>query len=392
MAGHTAMTNLLDTTDPVQLGERLRLARARADLTQQEAAEKLKLARTTLIALEKGHRRVRADELKRISDVYGISVNALLRPTSVLTNLVPRFRAIAPDEVEAGDAALLLNDLAAAQYELESILGIPFRPNYPSERPIGPGDIRQQAEDVAMEIRQRLGIGLGAIPDLVSLLELEFGVRVFIRALTSSKISGLFAFDEKIGACILLNKNHPRERRAITAAHELGHLIATRTQPDVVELRAVPQTREEKFAAAFSYALLMPAAFVRRRFSDLQREAGAFSPRHLILLAHQLSVSEEALCRRLEELSLLPSGTWESLRDRGFSGELVRRVLGDSAAPEVSTVPPRQWFLAAEAYRRGLLSEGQIARMLRVDRIEVRAMFDALGAEEGDGLDSFQVE
>ena len=90
---------------------------------------------------------------------------------------------------------------------------------------------------------------------LVSLLELEFGVRVFIRALTSSKISGLFAFDEKIGACILLNKNHPRERRAITAAHELGHLIATRTQPDVVELRAVPQTREEKFAAAFSYAL-----------------------------------------------------------------------------------------------------------------------------------------
>ena len=116
------MTNLLDTTDPVQLGERLRLARARADLTQQEAAEKLKLARTTLIALEKGQRRVRADELKGISDVYGVSINALLRPTSVLTNLVPRFRAIAPDEVEAGDAALLLNDLAAAQYELESIL------------------------------------------------------------------------------------------------------------------------------------------------------------------------------------------------------------------------------------------------------------------------------
>jgi Zn-dependent peptidase ImmA (M78 family)/transcriptional regulator with XRE-family HTH domain len=392
MAGHTAMTNLFDTTDPVQLGERLRLARARADLTQQEAADKLKLARTTLIALEKGQRRVRADELKSMSDVYGISINALLRPTSVLTNLVPRFRAIAPDEVEAADAALLLNDLAAAQYELESILSIPFRPNYPPERPIGFGDIRQQAEDVAMEIRQRLGIGLGAISDLVSLLELEFGVRVFIRALSSSKISGLFAFEEKIGACILLNKNHPRERRAITAAHELGHLIATRTQPDVVELHAVPQTREERFAAAFSYALLMPAALVRRRFSDLQRETGAFAPRHLILLAHQMAVSEEALCRRLEELSLLPAGTWESLRDRGFSGELVRRVLGDRAAPEASAVPPRQWFLAAEAYRRGLLSEGQIARMLRVDRVEVRGMFDALGAEEDDGVDSFQVE
>jgi len=65
---------------------------------------------------------------------------------------------------------------------------------------------------------------------------------------------------------------------------------------------------------------------VRRRFAELRQETGAFSPRHLILLAHQLSVSEEALCRRLEELNLLPAGTWDSLRDRGFSGELVRRV------------------------------------------------------------------
>lgn len=385
------MTTLLEMTDPVQLGERLRLARSRANLTQQEAADKLKLARTTLVALEKGQRRLRSEELQSMSTVYGIAVNTLLRPTSLLLNLVPRFRAIMATEAASSEAALLLNDLAAAQYELESILGIPFRPNYPPERPVGAGDIRQQAEDVAMDIRQRLGIGLGAIPDLVSLLELEFGVRIFIHPLKSSKISGLFVFDESIGACILLNKNHPRERRAITAAHELGHLISTRTQPDVVDLHVAPQTREERFAAAFSYALLMPASLVRRRFTDLQREAGAFSPRHLILLAHQLAVSEEALCRRLEELDLLPAGTWDSLRDRGFSSTIVRNVLGDKIE-EAPTVPPRLWFLAAEAYRRGLLSEGQISRMLRASRIDVRMMLDSLGVEDADGINSLQVE
>ena len=382
------MTNLLDTTDPIQLGERLRNARARAGFTQQDAADKLTLARTTLVALEKGQRRLRPEELKSMTDVYGISVNALLRPQSVFVNLVPRFRSIAPNEQDAADAALLLNDLAAAEFELETILGISSRPQYPPERAIGPGDIRDQAEDAALEIRQRLGLGLGAISDIVSLLELEFGVRIFIRPLGAGRISGLFAFDSQIGACILLNKNHPRERRAMTAAHELGHLIATRTQPDVVDLHAAPQSREERFAAAFAYALLMPAAFLRRRFAELQQESGAFSPRHLILLAHQLSVSEEAMCRRLEELHLLPSGTWDSLRDRGFSGELVRRVLGDKVTPEESTVPPRLWYLAAEAHRRGLLSEGQIARMLKTDRIELRAMLDVLGAEEGDRLDS----
>jgi len=388
MAGYLEMTNLLDRIDPIQLGERLRSARARAGLTQQDAAVKLGMARTTLITLEKGQRRVRPEELKDMAEVYGCSVNALLRPHSVSVSLVPRFRSIAPDEEDAADAALLLNDLAGSQVELENILGIPARPQYPPERSIGPGDIRDQAEDAALETRQRLGIGLGPIPDIVSLLELEFGVRVFIRPLGAGRISGLFAFDDQIGACILLNKNHPRERRAMTAAHELGHLIATRNQPDVVDFHAAPQSREERFAAAFSYSFLMPAAFVRRRFAELRQETGAFSPRHLILLAHQLSVSEEALCRRIEELNLLPSGTWDSLRDRGFSGDLVRQVLGDRATSEESTFPPRVWYLAGEAYRRGLLSEGQIARMLKTDRVELRAMFDALGAEEGAELDS----
>jgi Zn-dependent peptidase ImmA (M78 family)/DNA-binding XRE family transcriptional regulator len=382
------MTNPLDRIDSIQLSERLRNARARAGLTQQDAAEKLGIARTTLIALEKGQRRVRSEELRNIAALYGSSVNALLRAQSVSVSLVPRFRSIAPEEEDAADAALLLNDLAGSQVELENILGIPARPHYPPERPIGPGDIRDQAEDAALETRQRLGIGLGPISDIVSLLELEFGIRVFIRPLGASRISGLFVFDEQVGACILLNKNHPRERRAMTAAHELGHLIATRTQADVVDFHTSPQSREERFAAAFSYSFLMPAAFVRRRFAELRQETGAFSPRHLILLAHQLYVSEEALCRRLEDLNLLPSGTWDSLRDRGFSGELVRRVLGDRPAPEESGFPPRLWYLAGEAYRRGLLSEGQIARMLKTDRVELRAMFDTLGAEEGVELDS----
>jgi len=385
------MTNPLGKIDLVQMGERLRTARSRAGLTQEEAAKKLKLARTTLLALEKGQRRLRIEELKSIAEVYGISTNEFFRKESALVALVPRFRAIPTlDKKDADEAALLLNDLAAAQVELESLLGIGFYPNYPPERLLGPGEIREQAEDLAIEVRQRLGIGLSAIPDIVSLIELDLGVRVFVRPLRSGSISGLFAFDEKIGACILLNKNHPRERRAITAAHELAHLIATRRQPDVVEVRAGAQSREERFAVAFSFALLMPAALVRRRFADLQREGGAFSPRQLILLAHQLGVSEEALCRRLEELHLIPGGTWDSLRDRGFSGDMARRVLGDKAPENEDVVSPRLWFLAGEAHRRNLLTEGQIARMLKVDRLEVRMMLDALGVEDGNELEPLQ--
>jgi len=45
-------------------------------------------------------------------------------------------------------------------------------------------------------------------------------------------------------------------------------------------------------------------------------------------------------------------------------------------------------MLAAEAYRRDLLTEGQLAQMLHMDRVEVRNMVDTLGAEDDHGVHS----
>ena len=305
------MTNE-DRHEPLALAERLKVARSTAGLTQEEVSQALKIARTTLVALEQGHRRVKPEELREFAKLYGVSVNALLRPSSVQVNLVPRFRSVAGASEEAAlHAAKLLNDLASTEIELEQLVGQPLQPNYPPERTILPGDVREQAEDMAAELRHRLGVGLAPITDAIRILELELGIRVFVRPLQSGSLSGLFAFDKDVGACVLLNQNHPRERRALTAFHEVGHLLTSRDQPAVVDLSCLPQSREEKFATAFSLAFMMPAPGVRRRFHQFKRDAGGFSPRHLILMAHEFNVSEEALCRRLEELRLIPRGTWE---------------------------------------------------------------------------------
>ena len=388
------MLSVLENRSAKDIGERLRAARSNAGLTQQKAADDLNLARTTLIAIEKGERRVRADEFRAMVSLYGISVNTFFQSECGAVEFVPRFRALSGvSDQAATDAARLLSDLAIAEFELERILGMPLRRDYPPERRIGAGDIREQAEDAALEARQRLGLGLSPINDIVSLLELDVGFRVFVQPLKSSAVSGLFVFDEAIGACMLLNKNHPRERRALTAAHEYGHFLSARQQPDILsEATRGAQSREEKFATAFAPALMMPATAIRRRFEDLRREAGRFSPRHLILLAHQFNVSEEALCRRLEELGLVRAGMWESLRGRGFSGELVREVLGDKAQARETPVSPRIWYLASEAYRRDLLSEGQIAKRLGIDRVNVRAMLDStmLDGLEAEALDDLE--
>ena len=61
-----------------ELGARLREARTRAVLTQQEVAESLCISRSAVSLIEKGQRRIDALELQRLSHLYGQSVPELL--------------------------------------------------------------------------------------------------------------------------------------------------------------------------------------------------------------------------------------------------------------------------------------------------------------------------
>src|SRR3546814_20402342 len=92
-SGSVAMTARLDIS-PQELGERLKLARETAGITQADAASEIEVARTTLVAMEKGERRVRIQELTKLASFHGTAVNALLRPEAVPVDLVPRFRRL----------------------------------------------------------------------------------------------------------------------------------------------------------------------------------------------------------------------------------------------------------------------------------------------------------
>ena len=374
------------------VGVRLRVARERAGLTQAAAAEAIRVARTTLVALEKGQRRFRINEIQELARCYGTSANALLRREAAHIDLTPRFRRLGTvDSGEAAAAARLLTDLVRAEVELENLLGVTRARNYPPNRPLLPGDVRLQAENDAAELRRWLGLGLAPVGDLADLLDLEIGVRVHVRRLDSC-VSGLFAFDDELGACMLLNAGHPRTRRTWTAAHELGHLVSRRHDPDVLEDGVDGNSREERYADAFARAFLTPARTVAHRFREVTAGAPRLTRRHVILLAHAFGVSREALVRRLEELALVKRGTWDWFQaNRGITDDQVRQVLGDSRLPDRDRfdaerpVPLRLSLLAAEAHRRDLLSEGQLARLLRVDRVELRKMLD--DADDGSGPD-----
>ena len=384
--------------DPIALGEKLRLAREATSITQAEAAKHIDVARTTLVAIEKGQRKVRFPELKKLADLYKTSVNSLLREEAVHVDLVPRFRRqVMSNDGLAEQAANVMSQLAKAEIELENILGITHVRNYPPERPLLPGDVIKQAEQDALELRQWLGLGQSPIQDITSIIELDLGIRFFVRKL-DSKISGLFAYDDSLGACILVNGNHRKDRRTNTSAHELGHFIGTRRMPEVYFSDDPMTSREEKYADAFARSFLMPSRALLTKFKEVTAGASNFTRRHIIIISHHFGVSREAAVRRLEELQAVKRGTWDwFIMHGGITDEQALEVLGDRAPnnrDQAQSEKPTTFRLNAlicQTWREGLLSEGQLSKLVGIDRYELREILDDhdLDGSESDDAPSF---
>ncbi|MDE0219711.1 MAG: XRE family transcriptional regulator [Spirochaetaceae bacterium] len=375
-----------------EIGRRLRLAREIAGIRQETAAQVIGVSRPTLVSIEKGARRVRIHEIRRLAHHYGTSVNALLRREAVHTDLVPRFRKLwqAADD-QTAEAVQLLNRLVKAEVELENILGISRRIAYPPERGINSGDVNELAELHASELRRWLGIGNGPVVDVFGMIELDLGIRLYQRRLSSqSRVAGLFAYDAAVGACILLNANHPLRRRIQSAVHELGHFIGTRQAPEVLEDTERFLSREERYASAFGRAFLTPRQGFKESFRQLTAGAERLTRRHVILLAHRHHISREACVRRLEELELVNKGAWAWFEANGrISDAQELEVLGAASetrdpAKDESNRPMshRMSLMAHAAWKRGLMSEGQLAEMLDLHRVELREVIDQIETED----------
>lgn len=136
----------------------------------------------------------------------------------------------------------------------------------------------------------------------------------------------------------------------------------------------------ERFADAFARCLLMPASGLRRRFNELSRAArGKITAAEICRLAHRYFVSAEAMMLRLEEFRLLPIGTWARLRDAGCEMREAQQQSGLPPHPsDERTLPLRYQYLAALAYKEEKLTEGELARYLRVDRVAARRLVQEL--------------
>lgn len=376
--------------DPRELGRRLRHARETRGLRQQQVAEALNMARTTVVAIEKGERRVQPDELVRFAGLYGRPLGDFLRAGVSTEPLAVQLRATLPRAaalpLPLDEGVMVFQQLCEDYVALERLLRAPLPQIYPPEQPLGGAPPDELAEDLAANERRRLGLGDGPLSNLRDTLEREVGLRIFYWPLPAD-VAGMFAYTEALGGCILVNHSHPETRRRLSLAHEYAHFLTGRLRTDVTVLRRYQRIPEhERFAVHFAVAFLMPAMGVRRRFNELKRARGGFEVSDLFLLADYYQVSLECLTQRLEELRLIKVGTWEMLHEARVRVGDARRALGLASIPSSDDVLPTRYIvLALEAYRRELVSEGRLAHFLRADRVEARRLVRQVLGEDQEG-------
>src|SRR6266545_636197 len=226
--------HILDSIDPVVLGARLQEARKARGMTQQDVADHMDMARTTLVAIEKGERRLTPQELIKLVAFYGRPVSEFVGRQTAVEGFVPQFRAtwskaLAPtveaESVQSGGrqkkpnqndndleselekVAVELQRLAEDYVELESICGMPMAKAYPPTYNTSGTTSEQAGEEIAAAERNRLGLGDGPLSSLRERLETDVGLRIFFFQMPG-KIAGVFAYNDGLGGCIGINSNH----------------------------------------------------------------------------------------------------------------------------------------------------------------------------------------
>jgi Zn-dependent peptidase ImmA (M78 family)/DNA-binding XRE family transcriptional regulator len=397
--------HILDQIDPKTLGTRLQEARKARGFTQQAVADQMEMARTTLVAIEKGERRVLPQELIQFAALYGRPVSEFVSRQIVTVGFVPQFRSEWRDDfnedIELEHTAAELQRLAEDYAELERLCQLPPSKTYPLVYETSRSAPEQAAEEIAAAERNRLGIGDGPVSNLRDRLETDVGLRVFYFAMPP-KVSGVFAYNDVLGGCVGINANHPRDRRNWSLAHEYGHFLTNRYRAEITFLNERKrQSASERFADSFAENFLMPGSGLNRRFTEMHRssESGQMTLAQICTLADLYQVSVQALVIRLEKLRRLPTGTWDKLEAEGFKPRRAQQLLGIDANPAEKYLLPRRYLnLAVMAYDKELLSEGQLARFLRSDRVSARVLVEEVSrrfnaeAPDEEGYESFELD
>lgn len=351
--------------DGPTLGERIRDARKRAAMSQDDLGRAVGLERTVVNKIESGIRKVTALELSDIATAVGVRMSAFFEEP--IPALVAHRSSQGLDAADSQIDALLAK--FANEVEFVASLGV-------EELALGAADVvarasitqpSSNAEAEALAVRARELMALSTEEPIRQLSESvsSLGLLVFSRDIGKDTADAGTILLRR-GGVSLINSHMRVGRRRLALAHELGHYLIA--DDYTVDWRvadhsdsAVPvESRLDRFARA----LLLPSAALTRKWDaavthDDERSAA-------IRLTSEFRVDTATLATRLTELGCVDSETAASVRRyRTTQADIVEMNLHVPLEELEGTTVPRPFARA-------------VLRLVRDERISSERALDLL--------------
>ena len=329
------------------IGARLKQARLLAGMTQRELASALgenglKITAAAISKYEKEKSFPTARFMLLASSVLGVPGSYLLRnPSRAVQWIGFRCRArlgeTARNRIKAYAA-----DRVEAQSELRDLL----HPERDFDFPSIPVSSLEDAEEAAQRLRDLWDVGDRPLDNLVQMAE-DRDVIIICWPEKTGLFDGLSGWcgDRPVA---VINSQFPLDRRRLTLAHEIGHLVMDTSQAG---------EDDESLAHRFAAALLVPADHA---FRELGRERRQLDWGELMMLKRKYGLSMAAWIRRARDLKIISERYYETLNiERSSLGWRKREpveYLGDEE-------PLRLKQMIQRAVAEGLASPDRMTRI-----------------------------
>lgn len=392
--------------------ERLREARERSALTQEQVALALAVPREAVSFWETGERTPSPARLKELARLYRVNTGFLLgnealnerRGREILYRGLPEGDAKAERGVEGWldflDAwADFLEDSRAS----DRLTGARKPPRSLNE---GYVDDLRRASKLAANVREHFDLGLEPLPNLGAFLD-KIGVLVYRAPLGNlgqptlngggAGVSGAFFNHPRLGWSILVNTSVTIGRQTFTLAHEFAHALYHYESGGAISRADEAKTDpKERFANVFAAHFLVPSKSLREIINH-HGGPGVLDPLLVLQFAHYFGVSYSTLLFRLKAEHLIT----EAQRD-AFANRSVQRMAHQLRIPIDSFTTPdaskdtgleRLPFSVLDMVKReiehGNLSASRAAGILNVDE---QALRDTVLSDEGELTDDDRTE
>jgi transcriptional regulator with XRE-family HTH domain len=401
------------------LATNLRKARENRGLSQAAVAKKLRLSRTLIAQIELANRPVTADELGKFAELYEVPAVDLAGTRVAIDDPVTvTLLNLAPALIKEFDGQSrihgVLGELMATAH-LERLLERPARtgpPAYPLPSPRTLADAIRQGGEVAEQERQRLGVRDAPLPALADLCAAQ-GVPVFALQLPDT-LSGLFIAHESVGRAIVVNLADGDVDQRLAIAHSYAHAVCEPMGTIRVCTKANANELIERRAAAFAAALLLPASGLVETVRGLGKGQGSRQVQWVFDAATERSMRAEerstpgsqvityldvawiarrfGTAYRLTVSRLLAHGLISEADGTRLSKPRLVELAGDwlslfnsrAEAPHpayaisvLSDLNAEFAQMAVEAYRRGLITKGELAEEAVTLSLQVPGLSDS---------------